>query len=368
MTTSRFARLFSAMSSAGVEAIALNPGSSLTYLTGMSFHLMERPTVLLAALPDQVGLILPRLEAGKLTHSSQDMQAFAFDDNPAAWPDTFRKACQALGIDGRNVGVEPIRLRYLELSYLQQAAPNAQFVSAASVLEGLRMQKDAAEVAKMRQAVKIAQDSLESTLKLAQVGMTERELAAELTIQMLRSGADGEMPFTPIVASGPNSANPHAGPSDRRLAVGDMLVIDWGASYQGYVSDLTRTFAVGEVDAEMQRIATIVAEANAAGRAAARPGIAAGQVDHAARKLITEAGYGDYFTHRTGHGIGMEGHEPPYMFGENTLVLLPGMAFTVEPGIYLPGRGGVRVEDNVVITNSGAETLSDLPRELRFIA
>jgi Xaa-Pro dipeptidase len=368
MTTSRFSRLFSAMDSAGMEVVALNPGPSLTYLTGLTFHLMERPTVLLAALPDQVGLILPRLEVGKLSQSSRPMQAFTFDDNPALWPDTFRKACQALGIDGKTVGVEPIRLRYLELGYLQQAAPKAQFVSAADILEGLRMQKDAAEVAKMRQAVRIAQDSLEATLKLAQVGMTEREFAAELTIQMLRGGADAGNPFAPIVASGPNSANPHAGASERRLTAGDLLVIDWGASYQGYVSDLTRTFAIRDVDAQMRAVAAIVAEANTAGRAAARPGIPAGDVDRAARAVIERAGYGEYFTHRTGHGIGMEGHEPPYMFAENSLELAPGMAFTVEPGIYLTGKGGVRVEDNVVITDTGAETLSDLPRELRVIA
>ena len=368
MSTSRFSRLFSAMAAAGVEAIALNPGPSLTYLTGLTFHLMERPTVLLAVLPDQVGIILPRLEAGKLAQTSQSMQSFTYDDNPALWPDTFQKACQALRIDGKTVGVEPIRLRFLELGFLQQAAPNAHFVSAAGVLESLRMHKDASEVAKMRQAVKIAQNSLEATLKLARVGMTEHELAAELTIQMLRGGADAENPFAPIVASGPNSANPHAGPSERRLSPGDLLVIDWGASYQGYVSDLTRTFAISDIDAELRAVAGIVAEANTAGRAAARPGIPAGDVDRAARAVIERAGYGEYFTHRTGHGIGMEGHEPPYMFAENSLVLAPGMAFTVEPGIYLGGKGGVRVEDNVVITESGAETLSDLPRELRVIA
>jgi Xaa-Pro dipeptidase len=148
------------------------------------------------------------------------------------------------------------------------------------------------------------------------------------------------------------------------LTAGDLLVVDWGASYRGYVSDLTRTFAIGEVEPEYRQIARIVAEANAAGRAASRAGIAAGAVDRAARDVIERAGYGEYFTHRVGHGIGLEGHEPPYMFGENTLVLAEGMAFTVEPGIYLPERGGVRIEDNVVITAEGAETLSDLPREL----
>ena len=144
------------------------------------------------------------------------------------------------------------------------------------------------------------------------------------------------MPFAPIVSGGPNAANPHAGPSERKLQAGDLLVVDWGAAYDGYISDLTRTFAVGEVDDEYKKIHTIVQAANAAGRAAGKPGVPCANVDKAARDVIENAGYGKYFTHRTGHGIGMEGHEEPYMRGDNMQLLEPGMAFTVEPGIYLP--------------------------------
>jgi Xaa-Pro dipeptidase len=328
---------------------------------------MERPTVLLVAAPDRVALVLPRLEAAKLEQSRIPLQPFSYGDNPADWAQAFQEATQALGIDGKKVGVEPTRLRFLELEFLRQAAPKAQFISAAAVLESLRLQKDAGEVEKMCRAVQIAQDGLEAVLPLIKSGVTEKEIAAELTIQMLRLGADAEAPFAPIVSSGPNSANPHASPGERKFREGDLLVIDWGASYQGYVSDLTRTFGIGKVEAEYQRIAEVVANANAAGRAAARPGIRAGAVDAAAREVITQAGYGQYFTHRVGHGIGLEGHEPPYMFGENPLILTEGMAFTVEPGIYLPGRGGVRIEDNVVITANGADVLSSLPRELRIL-
>jgi Xaa-Pro dipeptidase len=175
------------------------------------------------------------------------------------------------------------------------------------------------------------------------------------------------MPFSPIVSGGPNSANPHASPTERKLQAGDLLVIDWGAAHDGYISDLTRTFAVGEVDDEYQKIHKIVQESNAAGRAAAKPGAHCAEVDIAARDVIEKSGYGKYFTHRTGHGIGMEGHEEPYMRGDNMQILEPGMAFTVEPGIYLPGRNGVRIEDNVVITESGADVLSDMPREIRVV-
>ena len=175
------------------------------------------------------------------------------------------------------------------------------------------------------------------------------------------------MPFAPIVSSGPNAANPHASPTQRKLQTGDLLVVDWGATYDGYISDLTRTFAVGEVDDEYRKIHEIVQEANAAGRAAARPGVPCANVDKAARDVIEKSGYGTYFTHRTGHGIGMEGHEEPYMRGDNMQLLEPGMAFTVEPGIYLPGRNGVRIEDNVAITETGADVLSDMPREIRTV-
>ncbi len=367
MTQTRLSSLITAMTSAGLDALALNPGPSLSYLTGLSFHLMERPTVLLVAPPDRVAFVLPKLEAAKLAQSKIELRAFMFGDNPAEWGGVFAQACQELGLDGKKIGVEPARLRFLELDFLQQAAPHARFVSAAGPLESLRIQKDADEIGKMRRAVKIAQDSLEAILPALKVGMTEQAIAAELSIQMLRLGADPEPPFQPIVSSGPNSANPHASPGERRLAEGDLLVIDWGACCQGYVSDLTRTFAVGKVEAEFQRIAEVVAGANAAGRAVACPGLPAGAVDFAAREVIVKAGYGEYFTHRVGHGIGLEAHEPPYMFGENRLVLAEGMTFTIEPGIYLPGRGGVRIEDNAAITANGVEILSDMPRELRVI-
>jgi Xaa-Pro dipeptidase len=172
------------------------------------------------------------------------------------------------------------------------------------------------------------------------------------------------VPFTPIVSSGPNSANPHATPSERKLISGDLLVIDWGASYDGYFSDITRTFAIGDIESEYIKISKIVQEANSAGRKSARPGITIESIDRAARAVIDSAGYGKYFTHRTGHGLGMEGHEEPYIRAGNLMHIEPGMTFTIEPGIYLPNRNGVRIEDDVVITSTGAECLTSLPRDV----
>ena len=299
------------------------------------------------------------------------VRAFQYGENPTDWDGVFRKAVTALKLDGKRIGVEPRQMRLLEFRYIEAAvgatSRRPEFPDASNMVSSLRVRKDADEIAAMRKAVKVAQSALEATIPLIKVGMTEKELASELVIQLLRGGSQSEMPFTPIVSGGPNSANPHASPSDRKIRPGDLLVVDWGAAVDGYVSDLTRTFAVGEVETEYRKIHQIVLEANAAGRAAGKPGAPCAAVDKAARDVIEKAGYGKYFTHRTGHGIGMEGHEDPYMRGDNMQLLEPGMAYTVEPGIYLPGRNGVRIEDNVVITGTGAECLSDMPRELRGV-
>ena len=367
MFTDRINRLLSLLPDAGLDALVLNPGPSLVYLTGLPFHLMERPTVAIFA-PGQVpALVLAELEMRKVEQASISLQPFPFGDNPATWSEAFQRAVRAMGLSGKTVGLEPGRLRVLELRFLEAAAPGTRFVSAQNTLAALRMQKDESELALMRQAVDVAQRALEATLPRIKIGVTERELASELTLQLLRFGADPSHLFSPIVSSGPNSANPHAVPSDRRLASGDLLVIDWGATVGGYFSDLTRTFGIGQVEEEFTRIAGLVLGANTAGRAAIRPAIPAGEIDQAARAVITRGGYGAYFTHRVGHGLGMEEHEDPYMFAENRMLLAPGMTFTVEPGIYLPGRGGVRIEDDVVVTAEGGESLSDLPRELEII-
>lgn len=367
MTRSRLDRLTASLSNSNLDAVILNPGPTLKYLTGLNFHLMERPVVLFVAPGRDPVLVLPELELPKVDLFPFKVQGVAYGENPAEWDDAFTKAVRSLGLDAKRIGVEPRQLRLLEFRYVRAGAPEADFPDATDVLAELRLRKDKAEVESMRRAVKIAQDALEETLQRIKTGMTEREVASELVMQLLKHGSESEMPFAPIVSAGPNSANPHASPTDRKLQAGDLLVVDWGAAYDGYISDLTRTFAVGEVDEEYQKIHKIVQEANTAGRAAAKPGVPCADVDKAARGVIEKAGYGKYFTHRTGHGIGMEGHEAPYMRGDNMQILEPGMAFTVEPGIYLANRNGVRIEDNMVITENGAESLSDMPREIRTV-
>lgn len=367
MTNARLEKLYTAMTASQLEAVAINPGPTLAYLTGLSFHLMERPVLMLFSPGKDPAIILPELETLKLGQLPYKAQAFPYQELPSEWIKAFNSGIQALGLAGKSIGVEPRALRILEYRFLEQAAPGASFPDASEALAALRIKKDAQEIAKMRRAVNIAQDALKACLPLIKIGMSEKELAAELTIQLLRNGSSPEIPFSPIVSSGPNSANPHASPSNRKLQSGDMLVVDWGAACEGYISDLTRTFAVGQVDAEWHKVHKIVQEANAAGRAAGKPGAACAAVDQAARDVIEKSGYGLYFTHRTGHGIGMEGHEDPYIRGDNQQILEAGMCYTVEPGIYLAERNGVRIEDNMVVTESGVESLSDMPREIQVV-
>ena len=361
---SRLARLTQVLQDSRLDAIALNPGASLVYLTGLHFHLSERPVIGLFIAGKIPIFILPELEARKLDHLPFKHRAFFYGENPDDWGKTFEEAARVTQLNGRRVGVEHRQMRILELRLLEKAAPQTFFLNGGNEMAALRMYKDAQEIQAMRAGAKIAENALQATLPLVKVGMTEKELANELTVQLLRHGSDPKFPFSPIVQSGPNSANPHGGPTDRALAEGDLLLIDWGATADDYYSDITRTFAIGDVADELAHIAEVVRQANAAARAAARPGVEASAVDRAARSVIIRADYAEYFTHRTGHGLGLEGHEAPYIRADNPLPLKPGMAFTIEPGIYIPNKGGVRIEDDVVIAENGLDCLTTLPREL----
>ncbi len=369
MSSKRLQKLFVALQAAHLDGLALMPGPSLTYALGLRFHLMERPILALFTAGGRSAMILPELEVGGL--GDTPVEVFAYAEEPAEWGAAFQRAIQALGLAGKRIGVEPRAMRLLEFRYLEQAVGSAtraaDFPDASEVVSSLRVCKDEDELAAIRRAVRVAEAALQATLPLVRVGMSERELAAELMTQLLRNGSQPELPFAPIVSAGPNAANPHAMPSDRSLQVGDLLVIDWGACVDGYISDLTRTFAIGEVGEEEKRIYEVVRTANEAARAILRPGVTCDQVDAAARQVIEQAGYGHYFIHRTGHGIGLEPHESPYLRAGDPHPLESGMTFTIEPGVYLPGRNGVRIEDNLAVTDQGAECLSTWPRALQVI-
>jgi Xaa-Pro dipeptidase len=367
LSTTRLPRLTHYMSEQQFSAVAVNAGPTLTYLTGLHFHLTERPVVMVFSPDHQPTIILPELELAKLDHLHFPARVYAYAENPAGWAVIFADALKGLRLSGRKVGIEPRQLRLLEYDYLRGACHAAHFVDGSAISTALRVKKDTEEISCMRQAVKIAEDALAATLAKVAIGTTEKDIVGELFLQLITHGSDVSLPFSPIVAAGPNAANPHSQPSDRPLTAGDLLIVDWGASYGGYVSDLTRTFAVAEIDPLAGKIHRIVQQANSAGRAAGRPGVPCAEVDQATRRVIEAAGFGANFTHRTGHGIGMECHEDPYIRNDNQQLLEVGMAYTVEPGIYLAGINGVRIEDDVVVTEDGAESLSTMNREIRVV-
>jgi Xaa-Pro dipeptidase len=368
MYSARQSRLREEMRPLGIDALALIPGPNSLYLTGLSLHVSERPVLFILWREEQPTLILPAFERGKTSSAEFELRVVTYGEHPGSQRVAFREAISRLDAIQTRLALAPFEMRAYEMGLLEEAAPQAQFVSGERLLEPLRQIKEQYEIGCMRQAVDFAQRAMQATRPLIRVGITERELASELMIQLLRAGSDPEPPFYPIVASGPNSALPHAVPSDRRLQEGDFLIIDWGATHRGYASDLTRTFALAEINPELEHVYHVVQRANAAGVEAVRPGQPAEVVDQAARRVIETAGYGPQFHHRTGHGLGLQAHEPPYIRAGNRQPLEAGMTFTVEPGVYIEGLGGVRIEDDVLVTAQGGERLSDFGRTLEVIA
>jgi Xaa-Pro dipeptidase len=364
MHEGRLDRLVEQAAARELDTLALVPGPNLFYLTGLSFHLSERPVVAWFPVDRLPAIVVPSFEAGKIEDTTVEMEVFSYTDEEG-YETAFQNACDALGLGERVVGVEAFKMRLVEARLLEEYAPECRIVPAEDVLAVLRMRKDEYELGRMRRAIAITEAALRTTIQQVKAGVTEQDIASSLMAEMLQSGAEG-LSFEPIVVAGPKAASPHATPGDRPIQSGETIVIDFGATVGGYVADLTRTFAIGPLEPELARVYEVVQAANEAGRAKARPEVPAGEVDRAAREVIEEAGYGEYFTHRTGHGLGLETHEPPYIVAGNERILEPGMTFTIEPGVYLPGRAGVRIEDDVVVTDSGAESLTTFPRE--FIA
>jgi Xaa-Pro dipeptidase len=369
MYQNRLSRLTELASAHGFDVVALVPGPNLFYLTGLSFHLSERPVVLFCPVDGAPAIVLPALEAVKVKQTPIELETFPYTDEEGHTA-AFQRACAVLELADSILGVEALQMRLLEVQLLERYAPGCRLLPAddpaASLTAELRMCKDEHELEQMRRAIAITESALHVTMRQVKTGMTEKEVAARLMIELLQAGGE-KMSFSPIVVAGSNSASPHATPSDYPIQTGDPIVVDCGVTVGGYAADITRTFAIAGLGLDMAHVYKVVQAANEAGRTAARPGVPAEEVDQAARAVIEEAGYGEHFIHRTGHGLGLEVHEPPYIVAGNEWILQPGMTFTVEPGIYLPGHGGVRIEDDVVVTPTGAESLTTFPRELTVL-
>ncbi|HTS96233.1 MAG TPA: Xaa-Pro peptidase family protein [Streptosporangiaceae bacterium] len=348
---------------AGLAALLLTPGPDLRYLTGYDAHQLERLTCL--AVPAAPGggapfLVVPRLELP----AAQASPAGGLGLEIIPWEETddpYALVAARLGLAGGRVGLSD-RMWALMVLGLRDALPGTGQALASTALRELRVSKTPAEIAALRAAGEAIDRVHARVPGWLRAGRTERQVAADIADAIIEEG-HSRVDFT-IVGSGPNAASPHHEVSDRKLGRGDAVVVDIGGTMpSGYCSDCTRTYVIGTPPPEFAAYYRVLQDAQQAACAAVRPGVSAEAVDAAAREPITAAGYGDYFVHRTGHGIGLECHEDPYIVSGNAEPLRPGMAFSIEPGIY-PGPHGARIEDIVVCTEQGCERLNQASREL----
>ena len=272
------------------------------------------------------------------------------------------EALAEIGQQAQKVGFEGDFVTFLNYEKLKKGFPQAELLSLPDLVSYLRSVKDPTEIEKIRQAVKIADDAFASVIKTIEIGQTEEEIALDLEYSMRRAGASGGS-FDFIVASGVRSALPHGSASSKKIHLGEFLTMDFGAIYEGYCSDITRTVFLGEPEEKHQEVYQVVLAAQRAGIAAVAPGRTGKEVDAVARKIIVDAGYGEYFGHGLGHSVGLAIHEGPNLNMREERVLEPGMVITVEPGIYIPDWGGVRIEDIVLVTENGCEVLTQAPKE-----
>jgi Xaa-Pro aminopeptidase len=360
MYAERLGRARARMEELGVDVLLLSVGADLPYLTGYEATPLERLTMLVVPRDGAATLVVPRLEAPRV---EERPEAFALQ----AWDETDDPVAVVAGLAGAaRVAAIGDQTWARFLLDLQGALPAVRFRRASEVTGPLRVVKDRGEVESLRAAARAVDAIAESMRDRPFAGRREAEVHRALVESMLDAG-HSRANFA-IVASGPNGASPHHEPGDRVIAEGDVVLCDFGGTMQGYCSDITRMFVVGTPRPEVRDAYGVLAEAQEQAVRAATVGTPCEEVDATARRVIGDAGYGDQFIHRTGHGIGAEAHEDPYLVAGNRAPLVPGNAFSVEPGIYVPGRFGLRLEDIVVATPDGPERLNQAPRDLAVVS
>jgi Xaa-Pro aminopeptidase len=359
VTSQRLQRAQQAMRAQGVDALLVGPSADLRYLVGYHALPLERLTLLVVPVEGDPVLVVPELEEPRARDSGAAASARFATWSETEDPIALVRSVLAGVSDGR-LAVQD-RLWSSFTLRLQAALPDASWVAGSSVMRQLRLVKEPAELEALR-AVGAAIDAVHAQVpSLLRPGRREDEVGRDIA-ELILDDHD-EVNFV-IVASGPNGASPHHETGGRVLEVGDAVVVDIGGTRQGYCSDVTRDYAIGQLPEGYAELHAVLERAQERAVQAVKPGIAAASVDAAARDVITEAGYGDRFVHRTGHGIGVEEHEEPWIVAGNEEPLQPGMAFSVEPGIYVPGRYGARIEDIVLVTEQGVERVNHRPRDV----
>jgi Xaa-Pro aminopeptidase len=357
-TAIRLKNLRAAMAETGTDLVVLGPGAHMHWLLGFHPHGDERPCLLMIGREHEV-FLMPALNAqGTRAETDIAFCEWADENGPDA---ALKQALDRIGAKGAVKVVLDETMRADFALLVLGALPAARHDFTLDTVGALRMRKDAGEYAKLKENALIDDRAMQAGLAALKPGVSELEIADVIRAEFGKHGAKPE--FT-IVGSGPNGAFPHHATGNRKLQAGDAVVIDIGGRKDGFPSDMTRMAVIGHAPEGYDEVHAIVERAVLAALDAARPGVRAMDVDAAARNVIAEAGYGEYFVHRLGHGLGIEVHEPPYLTSTSQSVLDEGMVFSIEPGIYLPGRFGLRLEDIVILRADGPEILSSLPRDL----
>lgn len=349
-----------------VEAVVVPPGPTLRYLSGHVFaqdaHGRDSPFMLVLTPDAQPAILLPELATGRALDSFDTPALYAYDESPSSAREAFDDLASDRDLTGR-VGVEYRSIRLLEASLVESVA--ADVVDVGTEIYDLRSRKDAGEVEVLRTAAAITDEVLEETVASIEPGMTESDVEALLASAAVESEAEGL--GVSVAIAGERTAQIYPDPADGEIEAGDPVIIDTGVVYEGYYTDVTRTVGVGGLDDGLRDVYGVVRRAARAARDAVRPGISCHDLDRVARGIIEDAGYGDAFVTSLGHGFGLEPHEPPSVAPNEEPVLEVGNALTIEPGIYLDGVGGIRIEDDVVVTGDGVDVLTSAPRELRIV-
>lgn len=354
----RIERARQEMKDQGIDLLVVGPSSDLRYLTGYDAHLSERLNLFILPVSGTPALVVPVLEAplARIADPLAEIHPWSETENPIDLA-----AGLAAAFSPTTISVSD-QLWSGFLLKLQSSMPGVSWVSALDVIKPLRVTKDEREIELMAEVSRLTDEAWDEFIEGGPLsGLTELQAMERLAGLMLKRGLNASFG---ICASGPNSASPHHHTGDRVIEQGDSVIFDWGSTIEGYHSDVTRTVFVGEPTEKFRKVYDIVRRANQAALDAVKPGVACQEIDRAARDLITAEGFGEYFIHRVGHGLGMDVHEEPYMVGGNTTPLQIGMVFSDEPGIYIEGEFGVRIEDSVVVTENGGRRLNEATREL----
>lgn len=351
---------------AELDGLVFVPGANLYYLTGLKMGSSERATMVVLPPSRPMVVAVPRLEEenARSQTGATEVYAYSDEDGPGGAVRAALASAFPAARAGRilRLGLEYRTMRLFEYRLLSEAIPGLEMEDAGRLATEMRARKDPGEVKLIEEAVVVVEKAVRAGAEAVRAGVTEMEVARAIETAIRQDAvATGEC----MVASGPRSAMPHAMTGERVIQDGETVWADIVVERHGYLADITRTYVVGTLDEQLDRAYEVVLEAQRLAREGVRPGMTGAEVDALARDYIAQSGFGEYFTHRTGHGLGLDVHEEPYIVRGNREPLKPGMVFTIEPGIYLPGKGGVRIEDDLLLTEEGGRSLTTYPRDLR---